>query len=298
MGEQPCPLCEGRYGTFRWCTVCSSLEQLRFAVLRGFEREDSEELGRRIRDFSSTLLSWGRSSWGARLQRQREGRTFDQVKAGGAGPSGPAGLGTLRLAEPAGPSPAGGDLERTHSASSPATTPKAAPEVRRVSRTPERRRRKESKRSRSSRRRKSPERARHRRRDASALFVGAPVPARDPPPPAPRPRSPAELPEQVPELGARRREANESLTESEGEEALKWLHLFLRSRELAVIGLGPFRQVGGPGSSPLERGEEQRQTEAREAGPISGPLREAGVMPPKNVRRPAAGLPPVRLLGF
>ncbi|CAJ1413007.1 unnamed protein product [Effrenium voratum] len=45
MGEQPCPLCEGRYGTFRWCTVCSSLEQLRFAVLRGFEREDSEELG-------------------------------------------------------------------------------------------------------------------------------------------------------------------------------------------------------------------------------------------------------------
>ena len=98
MGEQPCPLCEGRYGTFRWCTVCSSLEQLRFAVLRGFEREDSEELGRRIRDFSSTLLSWG-----ARLQRQREGRTLAQVKAGGAGPVVPAGLGALRPAEPAGP---------------------------------------------------------------------------------------------------------------------------------------------------------------------------------------------------
>ena len=148
MGEQPCPLCEGRYGTFRWCTVCSSLEQLRFAVLRGFEREDSEELGRRIRDFSSTLLSWG-----ARLQRQREGRTLAQVKAGGAGPVVPAGLGALRPAEPAGPPPTGGDREGAPSASSPATTSKAAPEVPRASRTPERRRRKESKRSRSSGRR-------------------------------------------------------------------------------------------------------------------------------------------------
>ena len=165
MGEQPCPLCEGRYGTFRWCTVCSSLEQLRFAVLRGFEREDSEELGRRIRDFSSTLLSWG-----ARLQRQREGRTLAQVKAG---PVVPAGLGALRPAEPAGPPPTGGDREGAPSASSPATTSKAAPEVPKASRTPERRRRKESKRSRSSRRRRSPGRARHRSARASQ---GSPTP--------------------------------------------------------------------------------------------------------------------------
>ena len=165
--------------------MCSSLEQLRFAVLRGFEREDSEELGRRIRDFSSTLLSWG-----ARLQRQREGRTLAQVKAGGAGP---------RPAEPAGP-------EGAPSASSPATTSKAAPEVPKASRTPERRRRKESKRSRSSRRRRSPGRARHRRREASASPVRAPVPPRDPPPPAPRALSPAELPVEPNEV---------SVTESE-----------------------------------------------------------------------------------